>query len=109
MVRCPADSGLLPRAETDSAEPLCVLRVRVLQLWYGAVGVSYEANADQADCEVWYDGDALVESRECGDGCDGLRLLGLSDAVSDVYRGEYDVAVVFQPVETESFSNIPSS
>ena len=95
MVCCPADSGLLPRAETDSAEPLCVSGVRVLQLRNGAVGVSYEADADQADCEVRNDGDALVESRECGDGGDGLRLLGLSDAVSDVYSSEYDVAVVF--------------
>ena len=103
MVCCPADSGLLSRAETDSAEPICVLGVRVLQFRYGAVCVSYEADADQADCEVRNDGDALVEPRECDDGGDGLRLLGAGDAVSDVYRGEYDVAVVFQPVEAEYF------
>lgn len=95
MVRCPADSGLLSRAEIDSVEPLCVPGVCVLQLRHGAVGVSHEADADQADREVWYDGDALVESCECGDGSDGLRLLGTGDAVSDVYRGKYGVAVVF--------------
>ena len=103
MVRSPVDSGLLSRAETDSAEPLCVPGVCVLQLRHGAVGVSHEADADQADCEVRHDGDALVESRECGDGGDGIWVLGAGDAVSDVYRGEYGVAVVFQPVEAESF------
>ena len=51
-----------------------------------------------ADYYDRYDGDTHVEYRQCDTGDTGLWLLGLGDAVSDVYRCQYLAVMVFQPL-----------
>ena len=80
------DYNALPPAKTDSPEPLRVPGLCVLQLRNGTVGLSDEADADQADCPMRYDSHTLVESRQCVPGLAGFRLLGARHTVSDVHR-----------------------
>ena len=87
---------LLPPAKTDSPEPLRVSGLCVLQLRNGTIGLSDEADADQADCPMRYDSHTLVESRQCVPGLAGFRLLGARHTVSDVHRHQHLVALVLQ-------------
>ena len=92
---------LLPPAKTDSPEPLRVSGLCVLQLRNGTIGLSDEADADQADCPMRYDSHTLVESRQCVPGLAGFRLLGARHTVSDVHRlspWRPSLSVTFEPI-----------